>query len=281
MLGAIIGDICGSVYEFNNCKDYDKIVLFKKGCFPTDDSVMTVAVAQALMDTKHSIDLSKDALIDMMHYYGRLFPHAGYGGTFSRWLEEGYREPYNSWGNGSAMRVSSVGWLYDTLEETLWYAKLSAEVTHNHPEGIKGAQATAAAIYMARKGRSKEEIKEYIEKTFGYDLNFRLNDIRSGYEFDVSCQGSLPPSLVAFFESTDFEDAIRRVISVGGDSDTLGAICGGIAEAYYGIPEWMEKKAFEVLSYRKTKYGNFENQVLASQVIRFRNELKQANEHVK
>ena len=274
MLGAIIGDICGSVYEFHNCKDYDKVELFKKGCFPTDDSVMTVAVAQALMDTRHSVELSREALIDMMHYYGKLFPYAGYGGTFSKWLKAGLRGSYNSWGNGSAMRVSSVGWLYDTLKKTLWYAKLSAEVTHSHPEGIKGAQATASAIYMARKGSSKEEIKKYVEKTFGYDLDFSLDDIRSTYKFDVSCQGSVPVALVAFFESTDFEDAIRRVISVGGDSDTLGSICGGIAEAYYGIPEWMEKKAFKVLSYKENRYGNFEDQVLASQVIRFRNEVK-------
>ena len=276
MLGAIIGDICGSVYEFDNEKDCSRIKLFKEGCFPTDDSVMTVAVAQALMDTRHSPRLSKDALIDMMHYYGRLFPRAGYGGTFGWWLDAGSREPYNSWGNGSAMRVSSAGWLYDTLEETLKYAKLSAEVTHNHPEGIKGAQATAAAVYMARNGSSKEEIKEYIEKTFGYGLDFRLDDIREEYDFDVSCQGSLPPALVAFFESTDFEDAIRRVISVGGDSDTLGAICGAIAEAYYGIPAWMEEKAFEVLRYTEDPNGRYvyENQVLASQVRRFRIEVQ-------
>ena len=274
MLGAIIGDICGSVYEFDNCKDQGSIELFMRGCFPTDDSVMTVAVAQALMDTRHSRELSEDAIIDMMHYYGKLFPNAGYGGSFMGWLRRGDREPYNSWGNGSAMRVSSVGWLYDTLEETLWYAELSAAVTHNHPEGIKGAQATAAAIYMARNGRSKEEIKSYVEKTFGYDLDFSLDDIREEYDFDVSCQGSLPPALVAFLESTGFEDAIRRVISVGGDSDTLAAICGGIAEAFYGIPEWMEKKAFEVLSYTEDITGNYENQVLASQVRRFQKEVQ-------
>ena len=274
MLGAIIGDICGSVYEFDNERNYDRIELFKEGCFPTDDSVMTVAVAQALMDTRHSLKLSKDALIDMMHYYGRLFPRAGYGGHFGYWLSSGDRKPYNSWGNGSAMRVSSVGWLYGSLEETLKFAKLSAEVTHNHPEGIKGAQAAAAAIYMARNGSSKEEIKAYIEKTFAYDLNFTIDEIREDYDFDESCQGSLPPALAAFFESTDFEDAIKRVISVGGDSDTLGAICGGIAEVYYGIPEWMEKKAVEVLSFRENRNGRFENQVLASQVKRFREEVQ-------
>ncbi|MBO4818745.1 MAG: ADP-ribosylglycohydrolase family protein [Firmicutes bacterium] len=274
MLGAIIGDICGSIYEFNNCKDQSSIGLFGKGCFPTDDSVMTVAVAQALMDTRHSKDLSRDAIIDMMHYYGKLFPYAGYGGSFMGWLRRGDRKPYNSWGNGSAMRVSSVGWLYDTLEETLFFAKLSAEVTHNHPEGIKGAQATAAAIYMARTGCSKEEIKSYVEKTFGYDLDFRLDDIRVEYDFDVSCQGSLPPALVAFLESTDYEDSIKRVISIGGDSDTLAAICGGIAEAFYGIPEWMEKKAFEVLSYTEDMTGSYENQVLASQVRRFQREVQ-------
>ena len=274
MLGAIIGDICGSVYEFDNDKNYENIKLFKEGCFPTNDSVMTVAVAHALMDTRHSPELSKDALIDMMHYYGRLFPRAGYGGSFRHWLRSGSREPYNSWGNGSAMRVSSAGWLYDTLEETLHFAKISAEVTHNHPEGIKGAQAAAAAIYMARTGSSKEEIRAYIEKAFGYDLDFTIDGIRDGYGFDVSCQGSLPPALVAFFESSSYEDAIRRVISLGGDSDTLGAICGGIAEAYFGIPEWMEKKAFEVLSFKEDTSGRYENQVLASQVRRFRSEVQ-------
>ena len=274
MLGAIIGDICGSVYEFNNCRDMKKIVLFKDGCFPTDDSVMTVAVAQALLDTRHSPERSKDALIDLMHYYGDLFPRAGYGGRFGAWLENRDRKPYGSWGNGSAMRVSPVGWLYDSLEETLFFAKMSAEVTHNHREGIKGAQATAAAIYLARNRKSKEEIKEYIVKNFGYDLDFSIDDIRVSYDFDESCQGSLPPALVAFFESTDFEDAIRRVISVGGDSDTLAAICGGIAEAYYGIPEWMEKKAFEVMTFKDNGWDRFENQVLAAQVRRFQKEVQ-------
>ena len=279
MLGAIIGDICGSIYEFDNERNYDRIELFGKGCFPTDDSVMTVAVAQALMDTRHSPELSKDAVIDMMHYYGKLFPRAGYGGNFGRWLRSGDRKPYKSWGNGSAMRVSSVGWLYDSLEETLKFAKLSAEVTHDHPEGIKGAQATAAAIYMARTGSSKEEIKGYIEKNFGYDLDFTIDDIREEYEFDESCQGSLPPALAAFFESTDFEDSVKRVISVGGDSDTLAAICCAVAEAYYGIPEWMEKKAFEILSFKENRLGRFENQVLASQVIRFQREIQGLQHH--
>jgi ADP-ribosylglycohydrolase len=254
---------------------------------------MTFAVADWLLSDKEH---TPQKLINNLVWFANEFPcpMGGYGGRFSEWLqkpktvyedvmmEDGstkrfmreVREPYNSWGNGAAMRTSAVGWMFDTLEETERVAEIQAAVTHNHPEGIKGAQAAAAAIYMARNGSSKEEIKAYIERTFGYDLNFTIDEIREDYDFDESCQGSLPPALVAFFESTDFEDAIRRVISVGGDSDTLGAICGGIAEAYYGIPEWMEKKAFEVLSFRENRNGRFENQVLASQVKRFREEVQ-------
>jgi len=247
MLGAIIGDICGSVYEWHNQKDEKKVELFKEGCFPTDDSIMTVAVAKALMDTEGKTEEEiKDALITSMHYYGHQFPDAGYGGHFAHWLACYDRDAYNSWGNGSGMRVSSVGWLYDTLEETLKMAKLTAEVTHNHPEGIKGAQAIAAAIYLARTGCSKQEIRDCIQDHF-YDLKFTLAEVRPDYEFDVSCQGSCPQAIEAFLEGKDFEDVIRKAISVGGDSDTIACMAGGIAEAYYGLSKSMKREAFDVL----------------------------------
>ena len=259
MLGAMIGDICGSVYEFHNEKNEGEIVLFAKGCFPTDDSVMTAAVARALMDSKGGSDeFVRQTLVDAMHYYGHLFPGAGYGGRFYRWLANCDRRPYNSWGNGSGMRVSPAGWLYGTMEETLHAAKLTAEVTHDHPEGIKGAQAIAAAIYLARNGASKEVIRQFIADNF-YALDFTLDGIRPYYLFDESCQGSCPQAIEAFLEGQSFEDVIRKAISIGGDSDTIAAMAGGIAEAFYGIPEDMRQKALEVLQdvrVRKTLYHN-------------------------
>ncbi|MBR0129916.1 MAG: ADP-ribosylglycohydrolase family protein [Firmicutes bacterium] len=274
MLGAMIGDICGSIYEFNNEKDIDKLVLFGKGCYPTDDSVMTAAVARALMDSWGDSDRKiKQTLVFSMQYYGHLFPGAGYGGRFYNWLLDVDTKPYNSWGNGSGMRVSPAGWMYDSLEDTLHAAKLTAEVTHDHPEGIKGAQAIAAAIYLARTGSSKEEIRQYIEDKF-YKLDFTLDEIRPWYEFDVSCQGSCPQAIEAFLESTDFEDAILKAISIGGDSDTIGAMTGAIAEAFYGIPEAMEKKAFEVLSNIHEGSTIFHYGVLGQLVLDFRNRLK-------
>jgi ADP-ribosylglycohydrolase len=225
MLGAIAGDIIGSVYERDNIKT-KQFPLFRAESRFTDDTVLTVAIADALL---HQGDYT-----DTLKHYHQRFPGAGYGGTFNAWAGSSNREPYNSWGNGSAMRVSSVGYAFNRLEQVLQEAKRSAEATHNHPEGIKGAQATAAAIFLARTGQSQGEIKTYIESTFSYDLSQTLDDIRPTYRFDVSCQGSVPQAITAFLESTDFEDAIRNAISLGGDSDTIACIAGSIAEAFYG-----------------------------------------------
>ena len=230
MTGAIAGDIIGSVYEFDNIKTTD-FPLFTNDSDYTDDTIMTVAVADWLLNGG---DLAK-----VMQRYGREYPYptGGYGGRFSGWLREKDPQPYNSWGNGSAMRVSAVGWMFDSLEKTLEVAKETAVVTHNHPEGIKGAQATAAAIYLARTGKSKQDIKQYIETTFSYDLGRTCDEIRPFYRFNESCQGTVPEAIIAFLDSSDFENAIRLAVSLGGDSDTLACITGGIAEAFYGIPE--------------------------------------------
>jgi len=241
MLGAFIGDIVGSVYEWHNIKTKD-FPLFRDGCTFTDDTVMTVAVADALMSGG-----TKDNFIDSMKKFGRLYPNSGYGGRFGSWLFSDDREPYNSWGNGSAMRVSPCGWFTEALEETESLAEKSATVTHNHPEGIKGAQATAAAIYLARVGTKKDKIKEYIENKYGYDLNRTLDEIRPVYRFNESCQETVPEAIIAFLQSADFEDAIRNAVSLGGDSDTLAAITGSIAEAVYGIPDWIRDKALGLL----------------------------------
>ena len=241
MMGAIIGDIVGSVYEWNNIKTKE-FPLFQDKCFFTDDTVMTIAVAEGLMKGG-----TKDDFIDAMKKYGRMYPDAGYGGRFGRWLMTDSREPYHSWGNGSAMRTAAVGWWFDSMEETRAMAALAAGVTHDHPEGIKGAESTVAAIFLARTGHSKAEIKEYVEQEFGYDLSRTLDEIRPGYRFDESCQGTVPQAIIAFLESTGFEDAIRNVISLGGDSDTLAAITGSIAEAAYGVPQWIQDKAWEYL----------------------------------
>ena len=268
MLGAITGDIIGSIYEFNNIKTKNFNLFTDKNYF-TDDTVMTFAVAEALMNRSKSEDF-----IRFMKRYGVLYPRAGYGGTFFSWLFSDTTEPYNSWGNGSAMRVAPCGWiakLSEHFEEGLKLtenlAKKSAEVTHNHPEGIKGAQATAAAIFFMRHGKSKNAIEEYKNKLKDYiknkyqcDLDFTLEEIRPIYQFDVSCQGSLPPALVSFLESENFEDAIRNAISIGGDSDTLAAITGSIAEAAYGIPENIKNKAINYLDNRlKGVYENWIN----------------------
>lgn len=241
MMGAIIGDIVGSVYEWNNIKTKE-FPLFQDKCFFTDDTVMTIAVAEGLMKGG-----TKDDFIDAMKKYGRMYPDAGYGGRFGRWLMTDSREPYHSWGNGSAMRTAAVGWWFDSMEETRAMAALAAGVTHDHPEGIKGAESTVAAIFLARTGHSKAEIKEYVEQEFGYDLSRTLDEIRPGYRFDESCQGTVPQAIIAFLESTGFEDAIRNAISLGGDSDTLAAITGSIAEAAYGVPQWIQDKAWEYL----------------------------------
>jgi len=239
MLGAIAGDIIGSIYEHRPIKT-TKFPLFGPGCRFTDDTVLTVAVADCLLNGKGYAKKFED-------YYYR-FPNAGYGSGFCEWASSHNHQPYNSWGNGSAMRVSPVGWAFSDLGQTLAEAEKSAEVTHNHPEGIKGAQATAAAIFLARTGSSKEQIKEFVEKTFSYDLFLPLDSIRPAYRFDVSCQGTVPPALTAFLESTDYEDAVRKAVSLGGDSDTLACITGGIAEAFYkGVPDSITDRVFQIL----------------------------------
>lgn len=241
MYGAILGDIIGSPFEFDRGDKTKDFKLFSRRSHFTDDSVMTLAVCEALLKVGQDATVKEieDAVISSMQSWGRRYPHAGYGGYFRRWLTACHPEPYNSFGNGSAMRVSAVGWLYDSLENTRTVAKATANVTHNHPEGIKGAEATASAIFMARNGSSKEEIKKYIENEFHYDLNRTLDEIRPSYHMDETCQKTVPEAIIAFLEATDFEDAIRNAVSLGGDTDTLGAITGSIAEAYYGIPEWL------------------------------------------
>ncbi|NLH00410.1 MAG: ADP-ribosylglycohydrolase family protein [Clostridiales bacterium] len=265
MLGAIIGDIVGSVYEWHNIKTKD-FPLFRDDCFFTDDTVMTAATAEALMNGGE-----KDDFINAYKKWGRKYPNAGYGERFSSWLNSDEREPYNSWGNGSAMRVSPCAWLMNCgfygrtgcWPSNGWaMVTRSAEVTHNHPEGIKGAQATAATIFLCRfyaEGHAfdfskpwsidelKAEIKKLIESNFGYDLSKTLDEIRPTYCFNESCQDTVPQAITAFLESTDFEDAIRNAISLGGDSDTLAAITGSIAEAAFGIPEWIKDKAWTCL----------------------------------
>lgn len=241
MYGAILGDIIGSPFEFDRGDKTKDFKLFSRRSHFTDDSVMTLAVCEALLKVGQDATVKEieDAVISSMQSWGRRYPHAGYGGYFRRWLTAHHPEPYNSFGNGSAMRVSAAGWLYDSLEKTRTVAKATANVTHNHPEGIKGAEATASAIFMARNGSSKEEIKKYIENEFHYDLNRTLDEIRPSYHMDETCQKTVPEAIIAFLEAKDFEDAIRNAVSLGGDTDTLGAITGSIAEAYYGIPEWL------------------------------------------
>ncbi|MBQ9337962.1 MAG: ADP-ribosylglycohydrolase family protein [Lentisphaeria bacterium] len=225
MYGAIGGDIIGSCFEWHNVKT-KVFPLFSRWSKYTDDSVLTIATADALL---HHLSYT-----DAYHKWGNRYPHAGYGGSFRRWLASPDPQPYNSWGNGSAMRISPVGFHANSEDEVLKEAKASAETTHNHPEGIKGAQAAALAVFLAKTGSDKPEIKEKIESLFGYDLSSqKLDDIRPDYSFDVSCMGTLPVALLAFLESTDYEDAIRNAISIGGDSDTIAAITGGIALAFY------------------------------------------------
>lgn len=239
MIGAIAGDIIGSVYEAAPIKTKE-FPLFSRYSIFTDDTVLTVALADSILNNVPYVNKLKE--------YHRTYPWAGYGGNFVRWAKSASSEPYNSWGNGSAMRVSPVGFAYDDLETVLEKAKQSAEVTHNHPEGIKGAQATAAAIFLARTGQDKAVIKEYIEKTFGYNLSAPLDEIRRTYFFDVSCQGSVPQSIIAFLESDSYEDAVRNAISLGGDSDTMACISGGMAQAYYGgVPDFIQESVFKIL----------------------------------
>ena len=237
MYGAILGDIIGSPFEFDRGDKTKNFDLFSKGCGFTDDSVMTIAVGEALLAVgrKAAVKEIEEAVASNMQDWGSRYPYAGYGAKFSRWLREYRPKPYGSYGNGSAMRVSAAGWLYDSMERTREVARATANVTHNHPEGIKGAEATASAIYMARNGFSKEKIKEYIEREFHYNLDRTLDEIRPGYHMDETCQRTVPEAIIAFLESKDFEDAVRNAVSLGGDTDTLGAITGSIAEAYYDM----------------------------------------------
>ena len=239
LIGALAGDIIGSRFERYNIKSTE-FDLFQRSSHFTDDTVLTIATAESI--------LNKSSIVEAFQKYGRRYPNAGYGGTFYRWIFEENPQPYNSWGNGSAMRVSPVGHAYSSEEEVLEQAKKSAEVSHNHEEGIKGAQAIAMCVFLARTGHSKDEIRRYVEINFRYDLSISLDEIRPNYYFDVSCQGSVPHAIRAFLESKDFESAIRLAISIGGDSDTIACISGGIAQAYYKyIPEEIVQGVLERL----------------------------------
>ena len=257
MYGAILGDIIGKPYEFDNAVKSRDFELFNEESRFSDDSVMTIAVAEALfkvMDERVMVFTLKDPeienkfkniLVDSLKKWGRKYPDAGYGGRFYQWLMSDKRTPYNSYGNGSAMRVSAVGYVAEDLETTIRVAAWTADVTHNHHEGVKGAEAVAACIFMARKGYTKKEIKEYIEKEFGYDLSRTVDEIKPGYSFDVSRQGSVPESIICFLEAYSFESAIRNAVYLGGDTDTMGAIAGSIAEAYYGVPQRLKEECLK------------------------------------
>lgn len=278
MYGAILGDIIGSPYEFDRGNKTKEFPLFSKRSTFTDDSVMTIAVAEAFLDSiagniKHFEQgwyssnedipdaLIREYLVNAMRKYGKLYPHAGYGGRFSWWLTADDPQPYNSFGNGSAMRVSSVAWLFDSMDSVRHAARLSAEVTHNHPEGIKGAEATASAIFLARTGHSKEEIRQYIKHEFEYALDRTCDEIRPTYRHVESCMETVPEAITAFLEGNDFEDVIRTAVSLGGDCDTLTAIAGSIAEGFYGVPEELKlecvKRLPDILKSTLQRYDDF------------------------
>ena len=244
MLGAMVGDIIGSTYEWYNTKRTD-FELFEEGSRFTDDSVMTLAVAKWLVEDENH---SADQLIKCMQELGRRHPDAGYGGRFIEWLYEDNPQPYNSWGNGAGMRVSPVGLYAQTLEEALELAEITASVSHDHPEGIKGAQAIAASVFLCKQGKSKQEIKEYVEQTFGYNLHRTIAEIRPRYKFDVSCQGSIPEAIIAFLEGNSLEEVIRLAISLGGDSDTIGCMAGAIAACRYPIPDEIAERCDSLLT---------------------------------
>lgn len=253
MIGAIAGDIIGSIYERRPIKTKE-FPLFNPHCHFTDDTVLTVAVADAIL-TGRSYRQSLQEI-------GGLYPNVGYGGTFIQWLQSDNPRPYNSWGNGSAMRVSPIGFAFQSEAEVLLHAKLTAEVSHNHPEGIKGAQATALSVFLAKTGIGKNQIRVRISKEFGYDLNRTVDEIRPHYSFDVSCQGTVPEAIIAFLDSESYEDAVRNAISLGGDSDTLACIAGGIADAFYGVPENIRDEAKrrltpDLLEIAQSFYQNF------------------------
>jgi ADP-ribosylglycohydrolase len=244
MLGAIVGDIIGSVHEFIGTKTKDFPLFVPDSTF-TDDTVLTVAVADWVT--------SGQDLVELLHDYTHAYPGRSYGLSYSRWANARSHQPYMSFGNGAAMRVSPVGFAFDTIEEVLAWAERSAAVTHNHREGIRGAQATAAAVFYARRSRDKDEMRRNLESRFGYDLGARLDDLRPTYRFNETCQDTVPQALIAFLEATDYEDAIRNAVSLGGDADTLACIAGGIAEAYYGgVPEEIAAPSMRLLDGRLT-----------------------------
>ena len=253
MLGAIIGDIIGSPYEFESDKTKD-FTLFVPDCRPTDDSILTIAVGCACAEADCSNEYEfKRILADRLREIGLQYPDAGYGKRFYQWMLLNEDEPYGGNTNGSAMRASPVAWAAGSLSEAERLARWSAEITHNHPEGIRGAQAVAAAVYLARTGADKEEIKRYTEENY-YDLDFTLDEIRPSYEHDMTCEGSVPQAIVCFLEAEDFEDAVRNAVSLGGDGDTLACIAGAIAEAYFGIPADIQEEAFEYIDEELQEY---------------------------
>lgn len=246
MIGAILGDIIGSPYEFDRGSKSKNFPLFSPKSTYTDDTVMTLAVCQAFLDAQASAsdDWILSSLANRMRQFGKKYPNAGYGGMFRQWLRNPECRPYNSFGNGSAMRVSSAAWLYNDIDAVRHAARLSAQVTHNHPEGIKGAEATASAIFLAREGYSKAEIREYIELEFDYALNRTCDEIRPGYYHTETCMETVPEAITAFLEGNSFEDVIRTAVSLGGDCDTLTAIAGSIAEGFYGVPAGLKKECY-------------------------------------
>ena len=267
MLGALIGDIAGSRFEWHNIKTKEfELLPDNKGCRPTDDSIMSLAVAKAILNCDGGYSALEQEAVVCMQLLGRLYPDAGYGGKFRKWLFEADPRPYNSFGNGAAMRVSPCGSAAASIDEAIALARTVTKVTHDHPEGMKAAEAVSAAIYMALHGSTMQEIREYIEVNY-YRIDFTLDSIRPGYSFDVTCQGSVPQAFASFFESTGFEDAIRNAISLGGDSDTIAAIAGGMAEAYYGIPADLRDRALtfldntqmDILAAFESKYGKHVN----------------------
>lgn len=248
MYGAILGDMIGSPYEFDMGHKTKDFPLFSEDSCFTDDTVMTIAVAEAFIGASDDENEIRQRLIHSMQKWGHCYPDAGYGVRFCGWLESHDPQPYNSWGNGSAMRVSAVAWLYSDLDTVRRMARISADVTHNHPEGIKGAEATAAAIFLARTGHSKDEIKACIEAEFLYDLNRTCDEIRPTYRHVESCQETVPEAITAFLEGDSFEDVIRTAVSLGGDCDTLTCIAGSIAEGFYGVPEYLKQECHNRLS---------------------------------
>lgn len=257
-IGAIVGDVVGSVYEFNNHRSKD-FPMFSKGCFATDDSIMTLGVAQALMDWTDGKGGLADLAVKNMQKLGQPYPSCGFGGRFFRWMYSSDPKPYNSFGNGAAMRVSSVAYVADSIEEVKEISEIVTAVSHNHPEGIKGAEATAVAVWMALNGCTSYEIRNVIQRDY-YDLNFTLDEIRETYRFNETCQDTVPQAIMAFLEARYFEDAIRNAISIGGDSDTLAAITGAIAGAYYGVPDDLTRTTRDYLDRRlRPVYDEFCN----------------------